>query len=81
MNNKQEIEVRLVETNPTTRPKYTVTKKIKRKIWAEAIGNFNPIFCRYLGKRTLVKSEIGDLSDPFRREENYLNSLFIEIKE
>jgi hypothetical protein len=53
---------------------------IKRKVWAEAIGNFNPVFCRYKGKRCLVQSEQGDLSDPFRREESYLSSLYIEIE-
>lgn len=52
---------------------------IKRKLWAEAIGNFNPLFCRYKGKRHLVQSTYGDLSDHFRREESYLKSLYIEI--
>lgn len=52
---------------------------IKRKVWVEAIGNFNPMFCRYKGKRMLVRSDEGDISDPFRREESYLNSLFIEV--
>ena len=52
---------------------------IKRKCWAEAIGNFNPIFCRYKGERWLVKSREGDISDPFRRDESYLNSLYIEV--
>ena len=46
---------------------------------AEMIGNFNPIFCRHDRKKCLVKSEAGDLSDPFRREESYLKSLYIEI--
>ena len=54
-------------------------KNIQRVIWAEQIGNFNPIFCRYQGKRCLVRSREGDLSDPFRREGNYLDTLFIEI--
>jgi hypothetical protein len=54
---------------------------IKRKIWAEQWGNFNPMFCRYQYKRCLVKSEEGDISDPFRREESYLTSLYIEIKD
>jgi len=52
---------------------------IKRKCWAEQIGNFNPIFCRYKGKRKIVQSLSGDLSDPFRREESYLEKLYIEI--
>ena len=52
---------------------------IKRKPYLEAIGNFNPMFCRYKGKRELVKSREGDLSDPFRREESYLETLYIEV--
>lgn len=52
---------------------------IKRKLRAEAIGNFNPIFCTYHGKRHLVSSMQGDLSDPFRRDETYLDALYIEI--
>jgi hypothetical protein len=53
---------------------------IKRKCWGEAIGNFNPIFCRYKGKRELVKSRAGDISDPFRRDETYLETLYIEVE-
>lgn len=56
---------------------YAVVENITRKPWMEAIGNFNPMFCRYNGKRTLVHSDEGDLSDPFRREEGYLKCLFI----
>ena len=52
---------------------------IRVRLRAEQIGNFNPIFCQYKGKRTLVHSEAGDVSDPFRREEKYLESLFIEL--
>jgi len=55
-----------------------VIKTIARKIWAEQCGNFNPVFCRYQYQRYLVKSEEGDISDPFRRDESYLNSLYIE---
>lgn len=51
---------------------------IYRKIWGESIGNFNPIFCMYKNKKCLVKSMDGDISDPFRREEYYLKSLYIE---
>ena len=56
-----------------------VVETIKRVLRAEAIGNFNPIFCTYKGQRALVQSRHGDLSDPFRREKNYLNSLYIEL--
>jgi hypothetical protein len=52
---------------------------IRRKLRFEEIGNFNPAFCTYKRKRHLVLSKEGDLSDPFRREESYLDSLYIEI--
>lgn len=52
---------------------------IFRKPWCEAIGNFNPMFCRYHGKREQVQSKSGDLSDPFRRTRDYLDSLYIEV--
>jgi hypothetical protein len=52
---------------------------IKRKPWMETIGNFNPMFCRYKGKREIVKSFDGDISDPFRRDESYLKTLYIEV--
>ena len=54
---------------------------IKRVLRAEQIGNFNPIFCTYKNKRHLVQSLEGDLSDPFRRDETYLQTLYIEIEE
>ena len=52
---------------------------IFRKPWCEAIGNFNPMFCRYHGKRELVSSKDGDLSDSFRRTVEYLKTLYIEV--
>ena len=52
---------------------------INRTLRAEAMGNFNPIFCQYNYKQYLVHSEDGDLSDPFRREFSYLKTLYIEI--
>jgi len=55
-------------------------KTIKVILFAENIGNFNPIFCKYHGKKYLVSSELGDLSDPFRREESYLEKLYIEVE-
>lgn len=56
-----------------------IVEIIQRKPWMECIGNFNPMFCGYKGKRTLVQSYEGDISDPFRREESYLKSLYIEV--
>lgn len=44
---------------------------IKRTLRAEMIGNFNPIFCTYKGEKHLVQSLHGDLSDPFRRTNEY----------
>lgn len=51
---------------------------VKRVLRGEMIGNFNPVFCTYKGKKMLVQSEEGDLSDPFRRDEAYLQTLFIK---
>jgi len=59
---------------------HNIIKTIQRKPWMESCGNFNPIFCRYQGKRYLVKSDEGDLSDPFRADESYLQTLYIEVE-
>ena len=56
-----------------------VVETVKRTLQAEAMGNFNPIFCQYNYKQYLVHSDEGDLSDPFRREESYLKTLYIEV--
>ncbi len=53
---------------------------IQRVLRAEATGNFSPVFCTYKGKSHLVQSELGDLSDPFRREESYLKFLYLEYE-
>jgi hypothetical protein len=50
---------------------------IYRVLEGRCIGNFNPLYCRYKNKSHLVKSYDGDLSDPFRRTENY--RLFINL--
>jgi hypothetical protein len=57
---------------------FTLLNTIERVLRAEQIGNFNPLFCTYKGKRTLVHSDDGDLSDPFRRTDEYAQTLFIE---
>lgn len=60
--------------------RFDVIATIKRVLRAEQIGNFNPLFCRYANNpRILVHSDEGDLSDPFRREQNYEKTLFIEV--
>lgn len=58
-----------------------IMNTILRVLKAEYCGNFNPIFCKYRKKKYLVKSTYGDLSDPFRREESYLNNLYIELED
>lgn len=68
---KQLIQVRSKQTGK-------MVNLIKRVINFESIGNFNPGFVRYNSKQFLVNSDEGDLSDPFRANESYLTSLFIE---
>jgi hypothetical protein len=51
---------------------------VSRTIRFEQVGNFNPAFCTYKGEKYLVQSFEGDLSDPFRRTEAYLTTLYIE---
>jgi hypothetical protein len=51
---------------------------ISRKVYCDTLGNFNRLACRYKGKTYLVKSEAGDLGDPFRADESYATSLFIQ---
>ena len=64
-----------------TADKFDVVETIHRKVWAEAIGNFNPIFCRYnSNNRVLVHADGGDVSDPFRRTEDQLQKMFIVVK-
>ncbi len=58
-----------------------VVETISRVLRSEMIGNFNPFFCTYKGnKRCLVKSDAGDVSDPFRRTQAYANTFYIETK-
>ena len=75
---KEQIEVRLKGERYGEPGELIET--IKRKLVAEMIGNFNPVFCRYKGGKYLVSSKEGDLSDPFRRDESYLETLYIEIQ-
>ena len=61
---------------------FTVVAEISVVLCSEQIGNFNPLFCTYRGnRRTLVHSDKGDVSDPFRRDDSYLGSLFIALNE
>lgn len=52
---------------------------INRVLRCTPMGNFNAIFCIYMGKEYLVQSDDGDITDPFRAEESYLESLFIDV--
>lgn len=74
---KTQIQVRQYHTDGS----FTLLETIKRKIWAEQIGNFNPFFCRHNGKRRLIESDEGDVSDPFRREESYAKSFYIQPRD
>lgn len=79
---KQTIQVRVVAEGYSlfnSSAPYTVKETIQRKPWCVACGNFNPMFCRYGGIEHLVHSDAGDLSDPFRRDESYLKTLFIRV--
>ena len=59
---------------------FDIVEDIQRKVWAEQIGNFNPLFCRYKGNnRVLVHADDGDVSDPFRRTADQLKKLFIVV--
>lgn len=55
-----------------------VLKTICRVLVAEQIGNFSPIFARFQGNDHQVHSDEGDVSDPFRRKESYLTTLYIK---
>jgi hypothetical protein len=69
-NKKYEIQVRIGDR---------AIGYIERVLYMKIIGNFNPVYCRYNNQEYLVKSEEGDISDPFRREESYLKTLYIEV--
>lgn len=60
--------------------RYDIVGKVAKRLRSESIGNFQPVFCSHEGdKRCLVKSDAGDLSDPFRADESYRDTLFIEV--
>lgn len=52
---------------------------ISRRVYSMACGNFSPVYCRYNRKTYLVHSDAGDISDPFRADASYLETLFIDI--
>lgn len=58
----------------------SVVKTINVTLRAEAIGNFNPLFCTYKGnKRCLVQSDALHLDDPMRcNEADHVGKLYIK---
>jgi hypothetical protein len=56
-----------------------IVETICRRVYAMACGNFAPVYCRYNRRTYLVHSEAGDISDPFRADASYLETLFIDI--
>ncbi len=83
MNKKHQIEVREYRNGTSKysiKPEFVIVEVINRVIFAEQIGNFNPIFCRYRNNpRKQISSDMGDVSDPFRVSPDYANHLFITI--
>ena len=56
----------------------SVVRTIKVVLRAESMGNFNPVFCTYKGRRCLVESDELHLDDPFRcREEDHVGRMFV----
>lgn len=79
MNKKTQYKIEVRERGVKFGEPGKLIETITRIPWSEPMGNFSPIFCRYKDKKMLVLSKEGDLSDPFRRTQEYLNSLYIEI--
>ncbi len=81
MNKPQTIQVRrYLDGNSQygSNNKHEVLETIQRKVYGDTLGNYNRFACRYHGKTHLVHSDKGDIGDPFRADESYLETLFIE---
>lgn len=52
---------------------------VSRRLYSISCGNYNPVYCRYNLKTYLVQSEAGDISDSFRADASYLDTLFFDI--
>ena len=52
---------------------------IRRKVYADSVGNFIRLACRYAGKTFLVDAQAGDPGDPFRAGKDEMESLYIDI--
>jgi len=80
MNTKYRVQVRDYKVGSIyTAPMAAVIKTVERKLYGQQIGNFNPFFCRYGGRTFQVHSDAGDVSDPFRRSEEYAETFFIDV--
>lgn len=51
---------------------------IHRKVYADSVGNFVRLACRYLGKTYIVNAQAGDPGDPFRAGQAELDSFYID---
>jgi hypothetical protein len=78
---KETIQVRNYNGKRYAFPAVTpeILGSVSRRLYSMACGNFNPVYCRYQRKTYLVQSEAGDISDPFRADDSYLKTLFIDI--
>jgi hypothetical protein len=63
----------------TFNPAPETVETVARTLYPQQIGNFCPVFCRYKGRTYQVQSEAGDLSDPFRADGSYLETLYIDL--
>ena len=60
-----------------TRLDNRIERFIYRYLYTEPLGNFCVTACRFQGNTHLVKSTLGDVTDPFRVNEEYFQHLFI----
>ena len=78
---KKEIEVRTTRVLNHDTLEFEggeVIETIKRKPFHKGwFGNFVPVWVRYVGKEYLLKSDNGDVSDPFRGGD--IGNFYIEI--
>ena len=74
MNRSQE----LYKIKVLTRLEHREQRHIYRYLYTEPVGNFVLTACRFQGNTHIVKSELGDVTDPFRLTAEYLDHLYIE---
>jgi CRISPR/Cas system-associated exonuclease Cas4 (RecB family) len=78
---KQNVEIRNYNGKRYAFPAITpnILGVVSRRLYSMAYGNFNPVYCRYQRNTYLVHSEAGDISDHFRADSSYLETLFIDL--